>query len=89
MNTIWKIHDSTEWEVLYQSFPWIQEMEGVPQDAIYHAEGDVAIHTKMVLEALLALPEFGLLSEQEQAILVAAALLHDVCLLYTSDAADE
>ena len=24
---------------------------GIEQDAIYHAEGDVAVHTKMVLEA--------------------------------------
>lgn len=78
MNTIWKIHDSTDWETLFQSFTWLQDMDGVEQDSIYHAEGDVATHTKMVLEALLALPEFAELDEQQQAILVAATLLHDV-----------
>ena len=77
-NTTWKIHDSTNWEVLLPSFEWLQDMVGVAQDAIYHAEGDVANHTKMVLEALLQLPEYVALEEQQQAILVAAALLHDV-----------
>ena len=78
INTTWKIHDSTDWEVLLQSFDWLQDMVGVEQDAIYHAEGDVANHTKMVLEELLQLPEYAALEEQQQVILVAATLLHDV-----------
>ena len=78
INKTWKIHDSTDWEILLPSFDWLQDMVGVKQDAIYHAEGDVANHTKMVLEALLQLPEYVVLEEQQQAILVAAVLLHDV-----------
>ena len=56
----------------------MRDMQGVPQDPIFHAEGDVEIHTRMVLEALQELEEFKLLPEQDQHILLAAALLHDV-----------
>ena len=38
---------------LVQEFDWIQKMKNTPQDRIYHAEGDVHIHTKMVLDALV------------------------------------
>lgn len=75
---IWKIIENKEWENVRSTFSWIRDMEGVPQDEIYHAEGDVAIHTRMVVEALQGLPEFQLLSAQEKEILFAAALLHDV-----------
>jgi len=75
---MWKINDNINWTCLSKKFSWIQDMEGVPQDEIFHAEGDVATHTKMVLAELLALDSYQELSEQEQAILVAAALLHDV-----------
>ncbi|MDH4472069.1 MAG: AAA family ATPase [Fluviicola sp.] len=74
---MWKISSSYDWEMLRQ-FSWVRDMEGVPQSPVHHAEGDVAIHTRMVIEALQHLPEFVLLSEQEQHILMAAALLHDV-----------
>lgn len=53
-------------------------MEGVPQDKIFHQEGDVAVHTRMVMEALLSLSSYNDLEEQDQEILFAAALLHDV-----------
>ena len=75
---MWQIIENPSWENIRTSFDWIQDMEGVPQSPIYHAEGDVAIHTKMVLEALLALEEYQQLEGQSQAILFAAALLHDV-----------
>lgn len=53
-------------------------MQGVPQDPIFHAEGDVETHTRIVLGALQELDEFKNLQEQDQHILVAATLLHDV-----------
>ena len=53
-------------------------MRGIPQDPIHHAEGDVAIHTGMVLSALQASREFNLLDEQKQEVIWASALLHDV-----------
>jgi len=75
---MWKIINTKKWEVIRQTFDWIQDMEGVPQDPIYHAEGDVAVHTEMVMNALLNLPEYQALDKQDQQILFATALLHDV-----------
>ncbi|MDO4878559.1 MAG: AAA family ATPase [Neisseria sp.] len=67
-----------DWQALEARFDWFAAMRGVPQDRIWHAEGDVFTHTKMVCEALLELAEFQNLPAQEQHILFAAALLHDV-----------
>ena len=67
-----------DWQALEHRFSWFADMKNVPQDPEWHAEGDVFIHTKMVCEALLQLPEFQALGEQEQHILFAAAMLHDV-----------
>lgn len=48
-----------------------------PQDREYHAEGDVATHTRMVEEALRELPRFQRLSEPDRALMIAAARWHD------------
>ncbi len=75
---MWTLSKNTDWDYLRDTFPWIKDMEDVPQDPIYHGEGNVAIHTRMVLEELRKLPEFEALSDQDKAIMEAAALLHDV-----------
>ncbi len=67
-----------DWEQLEANFSWLREMREVPQDPIWHAEGDVLTHTKMVVKELLALPAFQDLDQQSQYILFTAALLHDV-----------
>lgn len=53
------------------------EMAATPQDPLHHGEGDVAVHTRMVLDALKSLPEFQALSRNEQDILLLTALFHD------------
>jgi predicted kinase len=65
-----------QWE--RERFDWLRAMQGVPQDPLYHAEGDVLTHTRMVAEALIALDEWRALPPEERAALFAAALLHDV-----------
>jgi len=75
---MWKIIENKDWENIRESFSWIRDMEGVPQDPIFHAEGDVAVHTRMVMNELLKLTEFQNLKLQDQEILFASALLHDV-----------
>ncbi|MFK7925161.1 MAG: HD domain-containing protein [Bacteroidia bacterium] len=67
-----------DWDALEAQFSWLRDMHAVPQDPIWHAEGDVFVHTKMVAEALLNLPEYKSLDLQSQHILLVAALLHDV-----------
>lgn len=75
---MWQIINSNDWGAIKYKFSWIRDMEGVLQDPIFHAEGDVEIHTKMVMEALISLPEYHALNEQDKQILFASALLHDV-----------
>ncbi|SEP09140.1 AAA family ATPase [Niastella yeongjuensis] len=75
---MWTLTTDKSWEQLCQQFSWVRDMENVPQDPVYHAEGNVAIHTRMVLAALEQLPEFKQLPAQQQEVLWAAALLHDV-----------
>ena len=67
-----------DWSQLTNQFDWIKDMKEIPQDPFWHREGNVYIHTQMVVEALIRLPEFATLSDQEKHILVAAAVLHDV-----------
>jgi predicted kinase len=52
-------------------------MAACQQDAQWHAEGDVWTHTRLVVRQLPLLEEWGSLSEQEQRVLVFAALFHD------------
>lgn len=64
------------WEQLEADFEWVRVMKEVPQDAKHHAEGNVAVHTQMVLSAMEKL--YTDLTPEEQEILWTAALLHDV-----------
>lgn len=75
---IWQISQDKSWDALSQRFDWVKDMHGVAQDPYHHAEGDVAIHTRMVLSALESQPAWQALDPQQQELLWAAALLHDV-----------
>ena len=74
----YEIGQPIPWDKLEQEFEWFRDMKGVEQDAIWHAEGDVFIHTKMVAEALVSHPDFQELPEQDKHIMFAVAMLHDV-----------
>jgi predicted kinase len=65
------------WDEL-QAFDWIRALEGCPQDPIHHAEGNVWIHTRMVLETLLAMPAWRALSEEDRSVVYVASLMHDI-----------
>ena len=54
------------------------ELAATPQDARFHAEGDVWIHTRMALEALCADPAWAALDETARGLVFAGVLLHDV-----------
>jgi len=80
---IWKfptyeIDQPLNWDLLASKFSWIEDMKSVMQDSIWHGEGNVFTHTKMVVESLINLPEFQELDEQNKHILVASAIFHDV-----------
>jgi predicted kinase len=71
------------WEAIALSstaaqFDWVETLANCPQDPIYHAEGDVWTHTRLVCEAMVALPAWQALEPPMQSVLFMAALLHDV-----------
>lgn len=74
----WSLTKNKSWQSLENEFSWVADMNGVVQDPRHHAEGDVAVHTKMVLESLQSLPQFQKLDVQTQEVLWASALMHDV-----------
>lgn len=69
---------SIDWDSIQTNFDWFANLKGCQQDPIYHAEGDVLTHTKLVCEALISSPNWRQLAPQERSIVFAAALLHDV-----------
>ena len=66
------------WDRLNQDFPWLEPLKNTPQDPGWHAEGNVWIHTRMVLEELVAMPEWQALEEPDRSLLFLAALFHDI-----------
>lgn len=75
---MWTLTENKDWDALRKAFDFVRDMDGVVQDPVHHAEGDVAVHTQMVMDELQTLDGFGTLSAQEQEVLWTAALLHDV-----------
>lgn len=75
---IWQLTDKREWSQLEAQFTFVRDMQAVPQDSQHHGEGNVAIHTQMVLAALESLSEYQQLSSLQKNIVWTAALLHDV-----------
>jgi len=65
------------WEAL-NALSWVQKLHSTPQSPIHHAEGNVGIHTRMVMEALLSLPDYQTLPEPKRSTLFLATLAHDI-----------
>lgn len=65
--------------------PWCQAMADCAQDAQWHSEGDVWTHTKMVLEQLVELEQWALLTPHDQTVLIFTALFHDVAKPLTTE----
>lgn len=75
---MWTLTTDKEWAQLEKAFDWVRDMKNTPQDARHHAEGDVAVHTQMVLKELADSPDYHQLDTQSQEVLWAAALMHDI-----------
>ena len=67
-----------DWEAIESAFPSVRQLEGCQQDSTHHAEGDVLVHTRMVVEALASMREWRQLPAREREIVFTAALLHDI-----------
>jgi predicted kinase len=59
-------------------FPELELLKTTPQDAYYHAEGDVWTHTKMVCDALLNGDTYQKANDRDKLVLFYSALLHDI-----------
>ncbi len=70
---------SPDWSAIWALWPeQMAALDACPQDPIHHAEGDVGLHTRMVVEALIGLSEWQELDANARSILFWAAVLHDV-----------
>lgn len=78
----WNIIERT---VLGRYEEWLRH---TPQSPLFHAEGDAFVHTQMVCEALMQLPEYQGLNERQRHILYVAALLHDIGKIHTTKLID-
>lgn len=65
------------WDAL-QGYPWVQAWKECPQDPIHHAEGNVWIHTEMVLGVMAGDPAWRALGIDERKAAYLAAVMHDV-----------
>jgi len=68
-----------DWTACCEVFPRLHALEATPQSPRYHAEGNVGIHTRMVLDALLECDHFRAASGARRETLFLGALLHDLC----------
>jgi len=67
-----------DWAAIWSLWPELAALDSCPQDPIYHAEGDVGTHTRMVVNALVADPAWQTLRSDDQSCLFWAAILHDI-----------
>lgn len=58
--------------------PILTGLDGIPQDPVFHGEGDVLAHTRLVMEELERLPFFRALDRDGQETMRMAAALHDL-----------
>ncbi len=70
----WKIN----WDEIWALSPAFPKLDECPQDSIYHAEGDVGTHTRMVVEALVSDPQWRRLDDDDRAMLFWTACFHDI-----------
>jgi len=62
----------------HETHDWYTAMQNCEQDPIWHAEGDVWTHTKMVMKELCKDPYWEDYTWKEKEILMNAAMFHDV-----------
>lgn len=67
-----------EFELIVSEFACLGKLEEVPQDAIWHGEGNVLEHTRRVCQAVTEGAGWQVLNRWDQAVLYMAALFHDI-----------
>lgn len=67
-----------DWVAILDQFPSLYGLEKCAQNPLDCAEGNVWVHTKLVCEALVSLPDWQAMNDRDRSILFAAALFHDI-----------
>jgi len=80
-----KVLQESGWLELY---PELAALPGIPQDPEWHPEGDVWVHTLHVCDAAAAIADRDGLHDEERAILLFAALCHDLGKANTTEFVD-
>lgn len=75
--------------VLGDFFPLLYELKNTIQDPEWHAEGNVQIHTEMVLSEVYSLLQTIKLSPEKRQSLILGALLHDIGKPFTTYKCEE
>ncbi len=70
--------DAYDWQACLEAIPRLAALDTTPQDPVFHAEGNVGIHTRMVLDALMQDDCFRQGDSERRFVLFIAALLHDI-----------
>lgn len=73
-----EFNSEPDWPFWLIAYPALQQCEKTEQDPEYHGEGNVWIHTQMVVREMLKSDEYKRAGSEQQAILFLAALLHDI-----------
>lgn len=75
-----------DWNIIERTVldRYAEQLRQTPQSPVFHAEGDALVHTQMVCEALMQLPEYQGLNERQRHILYVAAQLHDIGKIHTT-----
>jgi predicted kinase len=81
-------HWDLRWDEVGEAFGWVRDLAGVRQDAVFHGEGDVEVHTRMACEALAALPQWRARPAAERVRLFATVLMHDIAKPYCTRTED-
>jgi predicted kinase len=69
--------DDFSWDAVVEQFPFLADLDKSTQDPIHHAEGNVGIHTRMVIRELLSDPAYGELDEIDRFKMFWSAVFHD------------
>ncbi len=67
-----------DWDRMNRDYNWLLPLKKTPQNPIFHAEGNVWIHTRNTLEVLIAHEKWQALPKDDRAVLFWATLLHDI-----------
>ena len=71
-------HVAIDFDGCLAAFPQLELAKTTPQSPMYHGEGDVWTHTRMVVESLVSSAGYAALTTGDREQVFLAALLHDI-----------